>query len=100
MSKNMSRAISRIVLAIFGFVIFCSSAFLILHTYHDCTGEDCSVCMELAECHKMLHALGTATAGASRLIPMLCIAAAICKAIIRSHSAHTTLISLKVELLY
>lgn len=99
MSKSRNRAISWIVLMVFSLVIFCSSAFIIVHADHDCTGEDCSICMELSECHKTLHTLGTAVAGALKLTLILCIAAALCKIIIKSHSAHTTLISLKVELL-
>ena len=99
MSKSRNKAISWIVLVVFSLVIFCSSAFIITHTNHDCTGEDCSICMELAECHKTLHTLGTAIAEALQLMLMLCIAAALGKVIINSHSAHTTLISLKVELL-
>lgn len=99
MSKSRNRAISWIVLAVFSLVIFCSSAFIITHTNHDCTGDDCSICMELAECHKALHTLGTAVAGALQLTLILCIVAALCNIIIKSHSEHTTLISLKVELL-
>ena len=99
MSKNRNRAISWIVLMVFSLVIFCSSAFIIIHTNHDCTGEDCSICMELAECHKTLHTLGTGVTGVLQLILILCIAAALYKVIIKTHSAHTTLISLKVELL-
>lgn len=97
MSKSRNRAISWIVLMVFSLVIFCSSAFIITHTNHDCTGEDCSICMELAECHKTLHTLETGVTGVLQLI--LCIAAALYKVIINTHPAHTTLISLKVELL-
>ncbi len=100
MSKSRNRAISWIVLVVFSLVIFCSSAFIITHTNHDCTGDDCSVCMELAECHKILNTLGTtAVAGTLQFTLILCIVAALCKVIIKSHSEHSTLISLKVELL-
>ena len=99
MSKIRKRAVSWIVLIIFSIVIFCSSAFIIVNTDHNCTGEKCSICMELAECHKTLNTLGTAVTGALQLLLMLCIVVALCKNIIKSHSAHTTLISLKVELL-
>lgn len=99
MSKRRNRAVLWILLAVFSLVIFCSSAFIIVHTDHDCTGEDCSVCTELAECRKILHSLGTADAGTLCLILMLCIAYVLCKLVTESRSAHTTLISLKVELL-
>jgi len=99
MSKSRNRAISWIVLVVFSLVIFCSSAFIITHTNHDCTGDDCSVCMELAECHKTLNTLGTAVAGALQFTLILCFVTTLCKVITKTHSAHSTLISLKVELL-
>ena len=99
MAKSRNRAVSWIVLVVFSLVIFCSSAFIIVHADHDCTGEDCSICMELAQCHKTLNTLGTAVAGALQLTLILCIAVVLCKITIKSHSSHTTLISLKVELL-
>ncbi|MBP7186251.1 MAG: hypothetical protein KBA55_05700 [Ruminococcus sp.] len=99
MSKIEKRTVSWIVLVVFSLVILCSSAFIITHTNHECTGKDCSVCIVLAQCHKTLHTLGTAVAGALQLTLMLCIAAVLIRIISYFHSEHTTLISLKVELL-
>lgn len=99
MSKNGKKAVSWILFIVFSLAIFCSTAFIIVHADHFCTDEDCSICMELAECHKTLHTLGTAVAGALQLTLILCIVAALCSIIIKTHSEHTTLISLKVELL-
>ncbi|MBR1822998.1 MAG: hypothetical protein IJ779_02060 [Ruminococcus sp.] len=99
MSETGKRAVSWVMLMIFSLVIFCSSAFIIVNADHDCTGEKCSICMELAECHKTLNTLGTAVSGTLQLTLMLCIAVSLCRIIIKSHSKHTTLISLKVELL-
>lgn len=99
MSKNRKRAVAWIVLLVFSLVIFCSSAFIIIYADHDHNGEDCSICVALAECHKKIHTLGTAVSGPFTLILIPCILAAFCKVITVSHTAHTTLISLKVELL-
>ena len=99
MSKQRNKALSLIVVMVFSLVIFCSSAFIIVHAEHECGGEECSVCMELAKLHKTLHELGTAVAGTIILALMTCIIAVPCKIIISSRPAHTTLISLKVELL-
>lgn len=99
MSKNGKKAVSWILSVIFSLAIFSSTAFIIVHADHFCSGEDCSICMELAECHKTLHTFGTAVAGALQLTLILCIVAALCNIIIKTHSEHTTLISLKVELL-
>ena len=99
MSKNGKKAVSWILSVIFSLVIFCSTAFIIVHADHFCTGEDCSICMELAECHKTLHTLGTAVAGALLPTLMLLIMAVLIRIVIKLYTAHITLISLKVELL-
>ncbi|SFB95648.1 hypothetical protein [Ruminococcus albus] len=99
MSKRRNIALSWIVATVFSLVIFCSSAFIIVHAEHDCGGEDCSVCLELAKLHKTLHELGTAVAGTIILALMTFIIAALCKITVCSRHAHITLISLKVELL-
>lgn len=99
MSKSRGRVLSWIILLVFSLVIFSSSLFIITHADHDCKGEVCSVCMELAECHKTLHTLGTAVARAIQLMVMLFTVVAVIREIIKTWSGHTTLISLKVELL-
>ncbi|HRR76460.1 MAG TPA: hypothetical protein P5191_06565 [Ruminococcus sp.] len=99
MTSNIKRIVSCIILIVFCFVVFSSSCFIITHADHDCTGENCSICIELVECQKALHTFGAAVAGAFKLTLTLCIAAVLSKVIIKAHSAHTTLISLKVELL-
>ena len=99
MTGSRKKVLSLIMLFVLNFVIFGSSCFIISHTGHDCSGEDCPVCMELAECHKILHTLGTAVPGAIQSILMLCIAVLLCNVIRKSDPVHTTLISLKVELL-
>ena len=99
MTNNRNRVFSWILLIVFAFVIFCSSCFIITHTYHDCTGEDCSICMELAECHKTLNALGTAITGGLHLSVMMFALAVAIKCFTKTRSDNNTLISLKVELL-
>lgn len=99
MSERRSRAVSLIVLIIFSLVIFSSSLFIITHADHNCTGEDCTVCMELALCNKTLHTLGTTVGGVLHLMMTVCVIAVFSKIIIAHHNKHTTLISLKVELL-
>lgn len=99
MTNSKKRVVSWIVLIVFSFVIFCSSCFIITHADHDCTGEDCSVCMELAECHNALNALGTAFIGGVNLAVVMLILAVTASSFTKTQTEHTTLISLKVELL-
>ena len=99
MTNSKKRTVSWIVLIIFSFVIFGSSCFIITHTDHNCTGEDCSVCMELAECHKTLNTLGTAFIGILHLSVVMFVLSVIVRSFTKGQTDHTTLISLKVELL-
>ena len=93
------RIISWIILIVFSFVIWGSSFFVITHSDHDCTGEDCSVCMELAECHKTLNTLSTAFMGSVHLAVMMFVLSVTVKSFTETRTDHSTLISLKVELL-
>ena len=99
MTRNKNRVISWIILISFSFVIFGSSFVIITHADHVCTSEDCSVCMELAECHKTLYTLGTAFMDGVHLSVMIFVLSVIVKFFISKRSYHQTLISLKVELL-
>ncbi|WP_294486225.1 hypothetical protein [uncultured Ruminococcus sp.] len=99
MSKGRNRVVTWIVLAALGIVMLGSSAFIIIHAEHDCTGEECAVCAALAECIRTLDNMGSACAGAVQTVLTCCLTAAVCIIIIKLCYAHTTLISLKVELL-
>jgi len=99
MTKIQNRAISWIVLFVFSFVIFASSCFIITHADHDCTGNDCPVCIELAQCSENIHTSNTASVGTITLAMLIFALCAYAPAAIRIHCEHTTLISLKVELL-
>ena len=99
MAGNAKRIVSWIVLVIFSLVIFSSSCFIITHADHDCTGENCSVCTEIAECHNTLNALGTAFTGIVHLAVMMFVLSAAVRLFTWTKADHTTLISLKVELL-
>ena len=99
MTNNKNRFFSWIVLLIFSFVILSSTLFIIVHTNHDCIGEECTICAELAECHKNLHTTGKVGSTAICLTSLLLIAFVLTQLSIKPHHDHTTLISLKVELL-
>lgn len=94
-----NRILSWIVLLGFCFVILGSSFFIVSHADHDCTGSSCSVCMELSACSRTISSLGTAVTVSLPLITLLCTAAVFTYTVMRARTAHTTLISLKVELL-
>ncbi|NLT10649.1 MAG: hypothetical protein GXY08_14305 [Ruminococcus sp.] len=99
MTDNTKRVISWMLAIVFSLVIFGSSCFIITHADHDCIGDDCSVCMELSECHKTLNTLGTAFMCSANLAVMMFISFMIASCFTTTRSDHATLISLKVELL-
>jgi hypothetical protein len=99
MTSNKKRFVLWIILIVFSFVIFGSSTFIISHTDHDCTGEECTVCIELAECYKTLNTLGTALIGGVHLSAMMFVMFVTVRSFTKTTTDHSTLISLKVELL-
>ena len=99
MTNNKKRFVLWIILIVFSFVILGSSSFIITHADHDCTGEECSVCIELAECHNTLNTLGTALIGGANLFAMMFVLFVAVKFFTKTIADHSTLISLKVELL-
>ncbi len=71
--------------------------FIITHYHHDCCGENCPVCREIAACTVYLHGAG------SCLIAVACVllfSLIILKVFIIESSVHNsiTLVSLKVKL--
>jgi hypothetical protein len=99
MMNNKNRILSFMIFIIFSFVIFSSACYIAVHTDHVCSGENCSVCIELAECSHVLHTVNAEAAGVIKLMLLLITVAALIKAVIRVYSEHDTLVSLKVELL-
>ncbi len=99
MTNNRKKAISCIILIVFSFVILSSSCFIITHTNHDCTGDNCSICMELAKCHKTLNTFDTVAVGGEHLSIMMFALVLTLKSFTKTRLDHTTLISLKVEFL-
>lgn len=93
-----SRAAAIAAVFMFILVLICSSVFIAEHTVHECTGDDCAVCMELSQCMNIIRTLGTS-------LPVIMAAAALMTVILfpvkraAGTLVSTTLISLKVELL-
>ena len=99
MSKSRNRVVSWIVLMVFSIVIFCSSAFIIVYADHDCTGSDCLVCAQLAQCSKNLHTTGISSGKPGFFHALAIVVPAIIFLAGSAVSKNTTLITLKVELL-
>ena len=98
MANKSRRLVSILIAAVFSIVVFGSLLFIIEHSAHDCSGEDCAVCMEIAACHN-LSAFGTTSAAAIAVTAAIAIFAVLVIAAVRTISNNSTLISLKVELL-
>lgn len=56
--KIGSGIIALAVLLCFALVIATSAAFIATHADHDCAGENCAVCCQLAQAHQGLRLLG------------------------------------------
>jgi hypothetical protein len=99
MISNKNRFLAAVMGLIFCFVILSSSCFIIAHADHDCSGEDCVVCMELSQCRNTISALGTDSPSQLIITAAAVSVPAVIAAAVRTVLGNTTLISLKVELL-
>ena len=99
MASRKNRFISWIILLIFSFVILGSAFFIIFNEDHLCCGNECSVCTELEKCHSVLQTCGNASVENLCCLSILYSVISLIKTVIRTHSEHNTLVSLKVELL-
>ena len=99
MIKKAKKNISCIVVLVFLLVILISSFLIIIHLNHECAGENCTICMSIAECHNNLNMLDN-TVVVSFYISLIILSAFELERIINSiYSNIITLISLKVEFL-
>ncbi len=56
--SKMYRTFAGIMAVMMFFVVLFSAIFIVLHSDHDCTGEDCPVCACLQLCESILHSTG------------------------------------------
>lgn len=98
MAKNISRITALLLGLTIGFVILGSALFIAENSDHDCTGDNCSICLTLRQCEQNFEKLGTAGAAAIAVIAVvMAFTEAVC--IIKNEANTNTLIKLKVELL-
>lgn len=99
MVNKKSKIIAFIMTIVFSFVMFGSLFFIIVHSEHDCTGENCQICIELIQCKNTLNTLGNGVSGGVSSEFILFMMATLMSISFLIYSKHITLISLKVELL-
>ena len=93
-SKIMAFLFTLVLCASILGAVFC----LAEHTYHDCSGEGCSVCAVLVQCDQRLRS--TAAVGTSALLLLSAFMLTVCLTFaVTCEAACETLVSLKVELL-
>ena len=100
--KEMQNMKSRFI-AILMTVLLCLSVFgsvfcLAEHTNHECTGENCAVCVIIDQCTQRLRSVAAVAAAIFQLL-VLCTAAAVTTAPVFSKITAATPIQLKVKLL-
>lgn len=59
MKRIINKSISIIISLTVMFVLIGSTVFIVKHTDHHCEGKNCSVCIELANCHNNILQLGS-----------------------------------------
>lgn len=86
-----------VLAAVFLMIVLASALFEVLHADHDCSGENCPVCVQISVCEKLLT---SGTVSAAVVMLAVCSAAALTSVRkIKSSKRRDTLLSLKVMLL-
>ena len=72
MKKNTLRVLAVLLCVCICFITIFSFAFITLHSNHDCTGEDCPICTELAFAVSTLKTLSEAIGDVSFSFSAFC----------------------------
>ncbi len=56
--SKMYRTFAGIMALLMFFVVLFSAIFIVLHSDHDCTGEDCPICACISQCENILNGSG------------------------------------------
>lgn len=96
--KKKTRIMAVVVAVLLLLVILLSYGFIIENAHHNCTGEDCPVCMQLERAEQTVSGLKLISIS-SFLMVVICVFTQLCAILFESFCVKNTLISLKVELL-
>ncbi|MBQ9331211.1 MAG: AraC family transcriptional regulator [Oscillibacter sp.] len=66
-----TRRAALVLTAVFALAVLVSSAFIVVHADHDCVGEGCPVCQQMAACAQTLRTLSSAAAAAGTVFAAL-----------------------------
>lgn len=80
------------------FVTFFSVFFIAIEANHDCTGEDCPICVCIHTAENTLKEIGNSLAGVVAVIIAPVVLLLFFKGILLSSFCHPTLVSIKVRL--
>lgn len=96
--KKRTKIMAVILIVLFLITVCLSYIFIIENAHHNCTGEDCTICMQLEHAEQFLSGL--------KFIPVLsflmmafCVFTQLCAVFNQSFCVKNTLVLLKVELL-
>ncbi|RKM59206.1 AraC family transcriptional regulator [Butyrivibrio sp. CB08] len=56
--NKLNRLLAGIMAIMVLFVVLFASFFVVSHTHHDCSGEDCPVCATIHQCENLLNGAG------------------------------------------
>lgn len=91
-----TRFLFALTAALLVFVMLFSAFYIAAEAGHDCAGEDCRICRQIAVCRNTLNALGLAAAAAG--IVFLAASSVRDDAACAANAGRYTLVSLKVKL--
>lgn len=95
--ESKKRISAVIVIALLLVTLLFSYTYMIENEHHDCSGEDCPICMEIEAAMQTISGM-KAVLTVPFIVALFCVFTHICTVIYYSGCTKDTLISLKVEL--
>ncbi|MDD3240793.1 MAG: hypothetical protein PHW47_12090 [Lachnospira sp.] len=96
--NNKRRIFATMTAVMLAVVLFFSYAYLLENAHHDCTGENCPICLEMEAAQQIISGFKVLPV-LPLVIAVLCVLSHICRVMKECDLTKNTLITLKVELL-
>ena len=96
MTKN-NRFIASVLALTIILLMLLSASFIVAESHHDCTGEECPICSQIAVCETVLKTIGTAFT-AVVIVSVMTERIAVRLGSVRNDFEKKTLVTLKVKL--
>ncbi len=75
--RKSNRIITGVIVIMMLFIVLLSAYFIASHVHHNCSGEDCPICVCIQQCEMLIRGLGSGVPDSAAVFTLLFVAAAV-----------------------